>query len=167
LFCAASLASSNASLFNERREPATFESARQSVGAGVRPRICCVIRAAKAVAVKAAASETTPSIAKVISAHARHVTSAEATYMTSAESTHVTSAKAASVASATSMSSASATAGLCTRGKKAAGKHGTCQNHHQSSSHDIVLWDGRDFPPQGCSRTLACPNKANADVAMD
>jgi hypothetical protein len=117
----------------------------------------------------------TSSIAKVISAHARHVISAEAAYVTSAEAshvtsakaTHVTSAKAASVSSTTSVSSASAAAGLCTRGKKAAGKHGTCQNHHHSSSHDILLWDGRDFPPQGCSRTLACPNKANADVAMD
>jgi hypothetical protein len=117
----------------------------------------------------------TSSIAKVISAHARHVISAEAAYVTSAkaasvtsaEATHVTSAKAASVASATPVSSASATAGLCTRGKKAAGKHGTCQNHHHSSSHDILLWDGRDFPPQGCSRTLACPSKANADVAID
>ena len=109
----------------------------------------------------------TSSIAKVISAHARHVISAEAAYVTSAEASHVTSAKAASMASATSVSSASAAAGLCTRGKKAAGKHGTCQNHHHSSSHDILLWDGRDFPPQGCSRTLACPNKANADVAMD
>jgi hypothetical protein len=117
----------------------------------------------------------TSSIAKVISAHAGHVgsaeaayvTSAEAAHVTSAEATHVTSAKAASVASATSVSSASATAGLCTRGKKAAGKHGTCQNHHHSSSHDILLWDGRDFPPQGCSRTLACPSKANADVAID
>jgi hypothetical protein len=109
----------------------------------------------------------TSSIAKVISAHAGHVGSAEAAYVTSAEAAHVTSAKAASVASATSVSSASATAGLCTRGKKAAGKHGTCQNHHHSSSHDILLWDGRDFPPQGCSRTLACPSKANADVAID
>ncbi|SHH69640.1 hypothetical protein [Bradyrhizobium erythrophlei] len=112
----------------------------------------------------------TSPIAKVISAHARHVTSAEAAHMTSAEATHVTSAKATHVTSAKAASMASATsasAGLCTRGKKAAGKHGTCQNHHYSSSHDILLWDGRDFPPQECSRTLACPNMANADVAMD
>jgi hypothetical protein len=109
----------------------------------------------------------------VISAHARHVISAEAAYVisaeaahvASAEATHVTSAKAASMASATSVSSA--TAGLCTRGKKAAGKHGACQNHHHSSSHENLLWDGRDFPPLGCSRTPACPDKANADVAMD
>jgi hypothetical protein len=98
----------------------------------------------------------------MISAHARHVTSAkasdvtsaEATDVTSTEATDVTSAKAAHVASATtahvasatttSVSSATATstAGLGITGKKAAGKHCTCQNHHHSSSHDILLWNG-------------------------
>jgi hypothetical protein len=90
----------------------------------------------------------------VISVHARHVTSAEtghatsgeATHMTPAEAADVTSAKAAHMASATtsmSTATAAATAGLCIRGKKAAGKHCACQNHYYSSSHDILLWDGR------------------------
>jgi hypothetical protein len=88
----------------------------------------------------------------VISVHARHVASAETAYATSAEATDVTSAEATDVASAkaahmasattTSMSTAAAaaTAGLCIRGKKAAGKHRACQDHHYSSSHDILLF---------------------------
>jgi hypothetical protein len=107
----------------------------------------------------------TSSIAKVISVHAGDVTSAEtadatsaeaadaasteATHVTSTEATHVTSAKAAHVASTatTSMSTATATAtaGLCVSGKKAAGKHCTCQNHHHSSSHNTLLWVGGTF----------------------
>jgi hypothetical protein len=116
----------------------------------------------------------TSSIAEVISVHAGDVTSAETADatsaeaadaasaetadVTSAEATHVTSAKAAHMAStaATSMATASATAtataGLRVSGKKAAGKQCACQNHHYSSSHDILLWDGRDFPPQGLVR---------------
>jgi hypothetical protein len=84
----------------------------------------------------------------VIVAHAGHVSSAKATDVTSAKSAHMASAKATHVASAThattmSPTSAAATAGLCTSGKKAAGKHRTCQNHHHSSSHDILHLDGR------------------------
>ena len=106
----------------------------------------------------------TSSIAEVISAHAGDMTSAETADMTAAEAadvasakaTHVTAAKAAAhVASATTTtvsSAATAAAGLCTRGKKAAGKHCTCQNHHHSSFHEILRWDGRDFPPQGLVR---------------
>jgi hypothetical protein len=107
----------------------------------------------------------TSSIAKVIAVHARHVTSAETAHATSAEAADVTSAEAAHMASAkaahmasaattTSMSSATSTAtsGLCISGKKAAGKHRACQNHHYSSSHNILLWDGRDLPPQGLVR---------------
>jgi hypothetical protein len=123
-----------------------------------------VIRAIKAVAVEAAATEMTSSIAEVISVHAGDVTSAEtadatsaeATDAASAETTHMASTKAAHMAStaATSMATATATAtaGLRVSGKQAAGKHCTCQNHHHSSSHDILLWDGRDFPPQGLVR---------------
>ena len=120
----------------------------------------------------------TSSIAKVISVHAGDMpsaetadatsaeatdaASAEATDVTSTEATHVTSAKAAHMASttathvttATSMASATATAGLRVSGKKAAGKHCTCQNHHHSSSHDILLWDGRGFPPQISRSTI-------------
>jgi hypothetical protein len=123
--------------------------------------------AAEAVVVKAAPKEMTSSIAKVIAVHARHVTSAETAHATSAEAADVTSAEAAHMASAkaahmasaattTSMSSATSTAtatsGLCISGKKAAGKHRACQNHHYSSSHNILLWDGRDLPPQGLVR---------------
>ena len=100
------------------------------------------------------------SVAKVTSAHACHATSdataAEATHVTSAEAAHVASAKAAAhmaAATATSVStaSASAAAGLCISSKKATGKHCACQNHHHSSSHDILLWDGREFRDRSLS----------------
>jgi hypothetical protein len=107
----------------------------------------------------------TSSTTKVISADAREVTSAKASDMTSAEAadassakapdvtsakaTHMATAKAAHVASgsaATTMSPTTApAAGLGVSSKKAAGKHCTCQNHHRSSSHDILLWDRRTF----------------------
>jgi len=139
----------------ESRALATSELAHRSVGAAVWPAVRLVVRAIKTVAVKAAANEMTSSIAKVISVHAGDVTSAETADATSAEAadaasteaTHVTSAKAAHVASTatTSMSTATATAGLCVSGKKAAGKHCTCQNHHHSSSHDTLLCVGGTF----------------------
>jgi hypothetical protein len=98
----------------------------------------------------------TSSVAKVTTAHAGHATSAEAADMASAEATHVASAKAAHMAAATSTSvsaaTATATTGLCVSGKEAAGKHCACQNHYHSSSHDILLWNGRDFPPQDLVR---------------
>jgi hypothetical protein len=101
----------------------------------------------------------TPSNAKVPCVDARHATSgdavevvsaetsdstdAQATHMTATNVTHtgtdVTSAKAAHTATKVSSASASTAApGLCARGKKAAGKHCACQNHHHSSSHDIL-----------------------------
>jgi hypothetical protein len=82
-----------------------------------------------------------PSTAKVLSAHACHVTAAQTPDPASAEAAEVASAKAAAhvaatktaahVASATTVSSATATAAACLgiSGKKAAGKHCTCQNH--------------------------------------
>jgi hypothetical protein len=98
----------------------------------------------------------TPSSAKVIVVHVGHVTGAKATDVasaktsdvipanssdvTTAKSTHVTSTKATHVASA-----AASAASLCTRGNKAAGKQCTCQNHHRSSSHNILHLDGRTF----------------------
>jgi hypothetical protein len=104
------------------------------------------------------------SVAKVTSAHACHATSAETSDATAAEATHVTSAEAAHVASAkaaahmaaatttsVSTASASAAAGLCISSKKATGKHCACQNHHHSSSHDILLWDGREFRDRALS----------------
>jgi hypothetical protein len=102
----------------------------------------------------------TPSHAKVIVIHVGHVIQAKATdaictktsHATAAKAVHVTSTEATHVASAetaTTVSSATtaAAAGLCTRGKKAAGKHCACQNHHHSSSHDILHCDGRTFRP--------------------
>jgi hypothetical protein len=97
----------------------------------------------------------TSSVAEVTSAHAGDVTSAETADATSAETTDVTSAEPADVTSAgathvastAATSMATATAGLRVSGKKAAGKHCTCQNHHHSSSHDILRCDWRDFPP--------------------
>jgi hypothetical protein len=89
----------------------------------------------------------------VTSAKATDVGSAKATHVTSTEATHMASAEAAHVAAATttmSSATAAATAGLCTRGKKASGKHRTCQNHHHSSSHDILHWMG------GLSATGPC-----------
>jgi hypothetical protein len=100
---------------------------------------------------------TSAKTSNVSSAEATHVTSAEPTHVTSAETAHVTSATAhvtsatahvssatAHVSSATAapVSSASATAAacLCTRRKQSSGKHGACQYHHCSTSHDI-------FPP--------------------
>jgi len=97
-------------------------------------------------------------MAKVVSTHARHVTSdvtssetadassAEAADVTSAEAADVTSAEAAHVATAkpTTVATTTATAAsLCTRGKKAPGKHRGCQNRHHSSSHDILHLVGR------------------------
>jgi membrane peptidoglycan carboxypeptidase len=106
------------------------------------------------------------STAKVLSAHARHVTAAKTSDAASAEATDVTSTKAAHVASAkaaadvtsttTTVSSATATAGLGISGKKAAGKHGTCQNHHHSSSHDILLLGSAGLSATGFRQTMAC-----------
>jgi hypothetical protein len=81
----------------------------------------------------------------VTSAKTSNATAAQTTDVTSTKTTHVTAAKAAAhVASATTtMSSASAATGLCIRNKQATGQHRTCQNHHHSSSHNILLWDRR------------------------
>jgi septal ring-binding cell division protein DamX len=92
-------------------------------------------------------------------ASVRHVTRAKATNVACAKTSDATPAEAADVASAkaanvaataahmaaatTTVSSATAAAGLRSRGKKAAGKHRTCQNHHHSSSHYTLHWDGR------------------------
>jgi hypothetical protein len=140
-------------------------SAYHSVGAGIRPgarRVIRVIRAIEAVVV-VAADEMTPSSAKVIVVQVGHATGAKATDVasaktsdvTTAKSTHVTSAKATHVASAkathvpptttTVSSSAAAAPSLCTRGNKAAGKQCACQNHHRSSSHNILHLAGRTF----------------------
>jgi hypothetical protein len=96
----------------------------------------------------------------VVSAETSDATDAQATHMSATNVAHtgtdVTSAKAAHTATKVSSASASATPGLCARGKKAAGKHCTCQNHHRSSSHDILHLIGRDCSVAGPCHTLAC-----------
>jgi hypothetical protein len=114
----------------------------------------------------------TPSNAKVPLVDVRHATranavdvvsaetsdatdAAQATHVTAANVAHtgtdVTSAKAAHPATTVS-SAATAAPGLCARGKKAAGKHCACQNHHHSSFHDILHLVGRIAPPQDLVR---------------
>jgi hypothetical protein len=90
----------------------------------------------------------TPSPVKVIVVHVGHVITAKPTHVAPTEATHVASAEATHVAAATAAHVAATTtaaAGLCTRGNKAAGKQCTCQNHHRSSSHNILHLDGRTF----------------------
>src|SRR6476620_10334403 len=126
---------------SESRAPAAFVSTRHSVVAGVGRGVCLVIRATQAVIVKTAAREMAPSTARVLSAHACHVTAAETAEVASTKTADVAAAKTAAhgaSAEATTVSSATAAAGLGISGKKAAGKHCTCQNHHHSSSHDIL-----------------------------
>jgi hypothetical protein len=90
---------------------------------------------------------TAAKAADATSTKATDVASAKAAHVTSTEATHVAPAKAAHTA-AMSSTTAAAT-GLCTGGKKAAGKHSACQNHHYSSSHDILHLRWADFPPRG------------------
>jgi hypothetical protein len=113
--------------------------------------------------------------AKVLSVHACHVAAAETAEVASAEAADVTSTKtahvaaakaAAHVASTATVSSATAAAGLGIGGKKAAGKHCTCQNHHHSSSHDILLLESADLPPRDLVRRRRV-QKADANVAME
>jgi len=76
----------------------------------------------------------------VIVAQASDVISAKTAHMAAIKSTHVASAKPATHVAATS---ASTTTSLRTGGKKAPGKQRACQNHHRSSSHDILHLVGR------------------------
>jgi hypothetical protein len=91
----------------------------------------------------------------VVSAETSDATDAQATHTSAANVAHagtdVTSAKAAHTATKVSSSSAAAPS-LCARGKKAAGKHCACQNHHRSSSHDILHLIGRIIPSQDLVR---------------
>jgi hypothetical protein len=72
-------------------------------------------------------------------AEATHVGYAKTPHVTSANATDVTSTKAAT------MSAAATAAGLRTRGYEAAGKQRGCQNHHQSSFHDLSPLGWRTF----------------------
>ncbi len=122
----------------------------------MRPSVWSVVRAIEAIVVKAA-DETA---AEMIVADVRHAADAQASDTTPvnasdaspAKATHVASAKAAT----TTVSPATAAAArLCTSGKQAAGEHCARQNHHHSSSHIILHWDGRMFRHRTC-QTLAC-----------
>jgi hypothetical protein len=84
------------------------------------------------------------------SAQATHVTSTKVTHMASVKGTHAATTVASAKATHTT-AAAPATAGLCSRGQKAAGQHCGCQNHHHSSSHDILHLVGRIAPPQELS----------------
>jgi hypothetical protein len=83
----------------------------------------------------------------VIATNAGHVVSTEAADATTAKATHVAAAKASHAATMPSASTAAA-ARFCTGGNKAAGKYRACQNHHHSSSHDILHLRWADIPPQ-------------------
>jgi len=120
------------------------------------------------------------SSAEVIVADARDAAPAETTDVGSAKTSHVTSAKAADVTAATkaahvtattkattvSAASATAAAGLRTRGNKAAGKQRACQNHYQSSSHDLSPLGWADVPPQDL-RQMSASQQDKRDVAID
>ena len=134
-----------------------------SVSAGVRPGVGRpIIRAI--VAVEASANEATPSRAQVLVADMRHArakatdmasiktsnaTAAKATHVAATEptthvtaaeaATHMAAAEAAATATVSTATAAATAARLCTGSKKAAGQHRACQNHHHSSSHDILL----------------------------
>jgi hypothetical protein len=90
------------------------------------------------------------------------VTFAHACAAVPSETFHVTRTDAAHVAAAAAVCSA-ATACLCTSGKKAACKHCACQNHHHSSSHEILHCNGRKI----CQWVLSdagVSEEDNADV---
>ena len=130
---AGGLSSANSPRGPSQRKPAAADSkvGDPSEGAGVRRGVWRVIRAVGADWVINPAVETAASNAKALVADVRHGTCTKAS--------NVASAKAAHMAAATS----TAASGLCTRGKKAPGKHRARQNHHRSSSHDLLHLVGR------------------------
>ncbi|MGY3609628.1 MULTISPECIES: hypothetical protein [unclassified Bradyrhizobium] len=67
------------------------------------------------------------------------VTSAEATHVTSTKTTDMRSAAEAAAHMASASAKSAATARLRTSRDKAAGEQRSCQNHHHSSFHDILL----------------------------
>src|SRR5216684_876758 len=145
---------------------AAIGSGRYSVGAGVGRDVGGVIRTIEAVVVNATRPEMSSRNAEVIAADAGGVThagttdvgSAEATHVGSAKTPHAASTKATHVAAAkaATMSAAATTAaGLRTRGSKAAGKQRGCQNHHQSSFHDLSPLEWAGVPPQDLRRMPA------------
>ncbi|WP_162240858.1 hypothetical protein [Bradyrhizobium tropiciagri] len=77
---------------------------------------------------------------------------AKTAHVASAEAAHMTSAASAKAAASVSAAAATSTPRLCRSSNKAAGKQRGRQNHHHSSSHEILLRDGRNFPPQAFVR---------------
>jgi hypothetical protein len=141
----------------KQRKPAVVgsRSAYHSVGAVVRWNVRRIIWATEPIVINTAA-EMMPSNAEVSCVDMRHAACANAVDVVSAETSDATNAQASRVASveaahtgtyvtaaeaakAAAVSSATAAApGLRARGKKVAGKHCACQNHHCSSFHDIL-----------------------------
>jgi hypothetical protein len=98
--------------------------------------------------------------ADVSTTEATDVSTTEATHVSATEAADVASTEATYVASAATMATATAAAAAClrARGQKAAGKHCTCQNHHHSLFHRILLWEQAGLPPTSLAQTPA-PNK--------
>jgi hypothetical protein len=135
-----------------------------------------MVRATEAVVVIASTGEAVPSAAKAADvrnatgtkatesagAEATHVASTKAAYVTPAKAAaHVTSAKAAAAMTA----AATTAAGLGTSSHQAAGEHCARQDHHHSSSHDILRWNGRTIHHRSF-QTPALP-KAYANAGME
>jgi hypothetical protein len=142
----------------ESRAFAAFGSGYRSVVAvRIVVHVVGIIRTTEAVVVVPAAGEAVPSAAKALVAEVCDATRAEATNVACANTPNASSAKAADVASAEAANVASAktttavptttaaATGFGTSSQQAAGEHCARQNHHHSSSHDILLWDGRAF----------------------
>jgi hypothetical protein len=119
-------------------------SGAEVIAAQVRYVICA--KASNAAAVNAG-HVISAKATDVIATKAPHVTAVEAADVTSAKTT--TNMAAAKASHATTMSAATtAAARLRSCGNKAAGKYSACQNHHHSSSHDILHLRWADIPPQ-------------------
>jgi hypothetical protein len=92
----------------------------------------------------------------VVSAETSDATNTQASHVAPVKAadtgTDVTAAKAAKAAAVSSATTTTAAPGLRARGKKAAGKHCACQNHHHSSFHDILHSVGRIVPSLDCVR---------------
>jgi hypothetical protein len=104
--------------------------------------------------------------ADVASAKTSDATAAQATHVAAADVTHTGTDVTSAAHTATTVSPTAAAPGLCARGNKAAGKHCACQNHHRSSSHDILHLIGRIVPPQCLVRRRAF-SRVNVKVSIE
>jgi hypothetical protein len=101
--------------------------------------------------------------ADVASAKAAHMAaSAKAAHMAAAAKTAAHVAAAATAMAAT----AAAATRLGTSSHQAAGEHCARQDHHRSSSHDILLCKWADYPPQVFADAGHVAS-GNANVVMD